>query len=472
MNRIVLYSIVLFACIHTNAQNAATNFGNLQVHTGASLSGFGAFTNTSTGALVNNGDLYIKGNVSNSQAFMAAGTGTLYFNGAVAQSLNGTQPFKTFNLVSNNAAGIILNDNLSVSSAHTFTSGIITTSVTPNYLVYEAGSSYSGDGDAGHVNGWVKKIGSTNFIFPVGNGTVERTVTLSGLSGASEFNAKYLANTPFTTQMQTPIYEIDPAEYWSINKVSGGTASVTLNWDYSKVYFPNWIIPDIRVAGYNGSLWVTNGGTASGTANTTGTITSNSISSFNLFAFGSQSYILPLNLISFTAKRQDNFTQLAWTTVNEFNVSRFVVERSDDNVHFYRIGELPARNTGNMEQYYSRDNNTINGIAYYRLRCIDKDGKEKISQIVVVSDVSINNLLTLVSNPVNDQIVLLAGHDLNGLFAYSITSVNGQLVQQGNLSILNGGQYKLPLKENVSPGTYLLHVKNNRQSFSYKIIKK
>ena len=361
MTRITFPVLLVLFCFYTNAQQAVTNNGNLQIHAGASLSGSGKFTNTSSGVLVNNGDLYFKDTIANSQSSMAVGTGTLYLNGTSMQAVVGTQPFKTFNLVSNNAAGILLNDNLSVSGAHTFVSGIITSSVTPNYLVYEAGSSYSGDGDGRHVNGWVKKIGSTDFVFPVGNGTVERTVALSSLSGSSEFNAKYFATTPFTTQLQSPIYEVDPAEYWNINRVSGGSASVTLNWDYSKVYFPNWIIPDIRVAGYNGTLWINNGGTASGTAATTGTITSASVSSFNLFTFGSQSYILPLNLISFTAKRQDNFTQLAWTTVNEFNVRRFVAERSDDNLHFYAIGELPARNTGNLENYYSRDNRAING---------------------------------------------------------------------------------------------------------------
>ena len=401
---------------------------------------------------------------------MATGTGTLYIDGGAAQSISGSATFRTFNFISNNAAGVTLNNNLSVSGAHTFSNGIINSSATPNYLVYEAGSTYSGNGDTRHVNGWVKKIGSTDFVFPVGNGTVERTVALSSLSGSSEFNAKYFATTPFTTQRQTPIYEIDPAEYWNINMVSGGTASVTLNWDYSKVYFPNWIIPDIRVAGYNGSLWVNNGGTASGTAATTGTITSASVSGFNLFTFGSQSYILPLNLISFTAQRQDNFTQLAWTTVNEFYVSRFVVERSDDNLHFYAIGELPARNSGNMENYYSRDNSAINGIAYYRLRYIDSDGKEKLSAIVPVTDVKTVNDLQLLTNPVRNKVTLVATGRLTGEFEYQVSMINGQVVQKGMLSVLNSGQYEIPLNGKLQPGTYSLKVTSRVQSFYFKIL--
>src|SRR5205085_9737468 len=140
-----------FVCGSLNSQDAVINSGNLEIHSGASVAGFGNFTNTTTAVLTNNGNLYLKGNISNSEAGMPIGTGTLYINGSSAQSLNGTQEFITLNLTSNNAAGITLNNNLSVNGTHTFTSGIITTSATPNYLIYQSGSSYSGDADTRHV---------------------------------------------------------------------------------------------------------------------------------------------------------------------------------------------------------------------------------------------------------------------------------------------------------------------------------
>jgi len=47
----------------------------------------------------------------------------LYLNGTSAQSISGTQAFKTLNFVSNNSAGITLNNDLSVSGIHTFYRG-------------------------------------------------------------------------------------------------------------------------------------------------------------------------------------------------------------------------------------------------------------------------------------------------------------------------------------------------------------
>lgn len=469
----ILLMTMLMIVLWSNAQVDLTNTGTLRISNSSGILYInGNFTNNSGSAMVNNGHLYVRGNLTNNETSMTVGTGTLYLNGGSAQAVNGSQPFRTFDLVSDNASGMTLNNNLHVSGAHTFTNGIITTSATPNYLVYEAGSSYVGDADNTHVNGWVKKLGNTNFIFPVGNGTVERTVSLSSLSASSEFDVRYLANTPFYNQMQSPVWSVDNLEYWSINKISGGNAIVTLNWNNSKVYFPNWVVPDILVTGYNGSLWTDNGGagTASGNTLTTGTVSSSSISSFNWFTFGSRTYVLPLTLINFTATRTNNYTQLGWTTDKEANTSHFVVERSDNGVSFYAIDQLAARNSGVREYYLSRDNAPINGTAYYRLRCVNKDGHEKLSQIVSVHESGAGAQLTLIGNPVRDKIVLMADRLLNGAFSYRINTVNGQLMQQGQLTIQSGGQYELPLKTGFSAGIYLLEVGNGTQSFRYRII--
>ena len=184
MKMIIIQIAVCLFCVSVNAQQAFTNNGNLQIHTGASVNSIGNFTNNASGSFVNNGNFYVAANVTNDQPSLAAGTGTLYLNGSTAQAINGTQVFKTFDLITNNAAGITLNNNLSVSGTHTYTAGMITTSATPNYMTYEAGADYTGSSDTRHVYGWVKKIGSTDLIFPVGNASYQRSVALINLTAA------------------------------------------------------------------------------------------------------------------------------------------------------------------------------------------------------------------------------------------------------------------------------------------------
>jgi hypothetical protein len=467
----IFTALVLFSMKMVLAQTAAINTGILYITNSADILYAGSdFTNNSGSALTNNGQLYIKGNLSNAQASIAVGTGTLFLNGASAQSVNGSQPFKTWHLNTNNSSGITLNNDLSVSGTHTFTAGMINTSVTPNYLIYEAGSSYGGDADTRHVNGWVKKFGSTNFVFPVGNATVERAINLISLSGASEFNVKYAPTTPNSTFIQSPMQVINTAEYWIVTKISGGSASLNMNWDNSKVPFPNWVLTDIRVAYYNGSNWIEEGGSAAGNVTTTGTITSNSVAAFGNFTFGSRNLPLPLRIISFAAQRFNNSTQINWITTNEENVNHFEVQRSDDGINFYTITQVAARNRSIIENYSANDKAVIHGIAYYRLNCIDNDGRSKYSQVVSIKENSLNKELRLVINPVHEQIILSAGGQLNGLFHYNVSSANGQLVTQGKLSIQNGGLYIISLPANISPGVYTLQVNDQNTKFNYRVL--
>ena len=87
---------------------------------------------TNAGVLVNNGSIYLKGNVTNDEASMSPGSGTLYLNGTLAQSIAGSAILKTNNLVSDNSAGITLNNDLSIGGAHTFTAGLVHSSAAPN----------------------------------------------------------------------------------------------------------------------------------------------------------------------------------------------------------------------------------------------------------------------------------------------------------------------------------------------------
>ncbi len=119
-------------------QTDVHNTGIMYVTTGTDVYVENSFTNTGTAALTNNGLLNVKLHVSNSQAAMPAGTGTLQLNGTVMQNINGSQPFRTYNLITNNNAGFTLNNDLSVANLHTYTNGIITTASTPNYLIYQA----------------------------------------------------------------------------------------------------------------------------------------------------------------------------------------------------------------------------------------------------------------------------------------------------------------------------------------------
>jgi hypothetical protein len=472
MNRKILAIALLLTGIAANAQQALVNSGNLQLHSGAAVCSFGAFTNASSGALVNNGSLYIKGDVTNNQAAMTTGSGVLYLNGASGQAVSGAQSLKTYQLVTNNGAGITLNNDLSVANVHTFTDGVIATSATPNYLIYEAGASYTGDAHSRHVNGWVKKLGNTSFTFPVGNNTYERPVTVSNLSASSELNGRYRAATPNTSSVQSPLMLVNANEYWEINKVSGGTAQVTLNWDNTKVTFPPYTLSDIRSSWYNGSSWVNVGGTASGDVTTTGNITSNAVSSFGYFAIGSVAYLLPMHFINVGAQRKTGATVVRWTTAREANVDRYEVERLNTSGSFAKIGSVKSHNNMNETKYEYIDGLPLVGTAMYRIRSVDIDGQYMYSRIVSVSDNSNTASFTVLNNPAHEAIYLSVSAAYKGSYQYELYTTSGQLVQSGPLNINGVDIVNIQLGMKMVPGVYLLNVRNQEHRFAKRILVK
>jgi len=430
----------------------------------------GAFTNTSSATFTNNGQFYLSGNLVNDQSSMEIGAGKLLLNGSSLQTISGVQVFKTNDLVTNNSSGITLNNNLSVSGSHTFTNGLVVTSATPNYLIYEAGSSHTGSADSKHVNGWVKKIGNTNFIFPVGDNNYLRPVALESLSISSEFNVKYKTPTPFQTQLASPLKSVAPNEYWTVNEISGGSASVHLNWDNGKVAFPAYSLVEIRACYFNPSLWTNQGGSATGNVTTTGDVTSNSVSSFGDFVIGSIGYPLPLNFISFTAQRKDGVSQLKWITAEEINTDHFEVERSENGNSFSSIAAVPARNNFSVNEYDYNDLLPINGIAFYRINSVDIDGKSKLSRVAAVYERSSLTKDIRVLNPAQGSIIIRSRIDIKQPTAYTLVNNNGILVSKGSLQIQAGMDNTIDLPFSLQKGIYFLRLYTSDKELVQKLL--
>jgi hypothetical protein len=459
---------LLFIAIAARSQVAVTNKGVLYIKTNSDIFYAASdFTNNSSASFTNNGSLYVKGNLSNSQSSMSAGTGTLFLNGSSAQSVNGSQPFLTYNLNTNNSAGITLNNNLDVSGTHTFSSGIITTSATPNYLIYESGSSYTGASDAKHVNGWVRKIGSTNFTFPVGSNIYLRPITLQSLSASSQFDVQYSGPTYDATSVLYPIASMDPMEHWTVNKIFGGSANVQLNWDSSKVPFPNYYVPDLRATLYSGSQWINEGGTATGSVATTGTITSNSLSSFGRMAIGSISFPLPLKFVGLSAVVENSSVRIKWKTANETSVQNYNVQRSVDGINFSNIATTSAKN-GDFQSYEYLDMNIPSSKVYYRIRSNDLDGKTNYSGIVAIKLDNIQKIL-LVNNPVNNAIQLSTQNLLRSVYFYELVNSTGQICKKGSFSCEGSSLITIPV-DGILQGSYTLVVFKSFEKKEFKLL--
>jgi len=98
------------------------------------------------------------------------------------------------------------------------------------------------------------------------------------------------------------------------------------------------------------------------------------------------SSVVPVKLTGFTATLQKNDVLLKWQTATEINSDYFAIEKSKDGLDFYQVGKVTAtgNSSGNIAYSFTDVQALTSGIAYYRLKLVDKDGKSAYSPIVLV----------------------------------------------------------------------------------------
>ena len=98
--------------------------------------------------------------------------------------------------------------------------------------------------------------------------------------------------------------------------------------------------------------------------------------------------VLPVDLFSFSGYKDGGRNQLRWTTATEVNNKGFEVQRSLDGVNYSSLGFVNSiANGGNssVELHYAFTDNNVTGLKqFYRLRKVDFDGRNKISNIVLL----------------------------------------------------------------------------------------
>ncbi len=171
--------------------------------------------------------------------------------------------------------------------------------------------------------------------------------------------------------------------------------------------------------------------------------------------------VLPLQLLTFTGSLVNNNVLLNWTTANEVNMSSYIVERSTDGVHFTDIGTVNATGgssgTGN---YYFTDQ-SLNILAaspvYYRLKEVDKDGKQTLSSTIPITLSSVKKIVVY-PNPAKRVIHLLLNQPLAGDSYLKLYDMMGKEVMNHKLANELSQQIYLPA---VSNGNYKVVVWGN-----------
>ena len=176
--------------------------------------------------------------------------------------------------------------------------------------------------------------------------------------------------------------------------------------------------------------------------------------------------VLPLRLLEFSAVKKEMAATLRWTTTNEINTDKFIVERSTGNNNWISLVNISAlHDPSGTNSYIYTDLNPVPGVNYYRLKMTDINGHFTYSETRKVVFGSDYKPFTLSPNPASFFTLLtFNGTLLKGRI--TVYDAQGKLVSE---DVISGINYTIRT-DKLSPGFYLVKVDSGNGAFTKMLI--
>ncbi len=270
-------------------------------------------------------------------------------------------------------------------------------------------------------------------------GYVNTVVDLSGYSGSKMLRFRFAANTG--TQNCTP------------NGPSGGTAC------------EGWYLDDFKLYDLKHLLNTANATSAQGFAE------SGNVGLVGTIYF--QAGALPVELAWFDATVRETDILLEWTTASEAENAGFEIQRmSEFEAEFEKIGWVDGagNTTQQLTNYQFLDKNVLpNVVYYYRLRQMDGDGSEKMSDVVFATLLSGDGQrIGVYPNPGSGNTTLKFGRQTAQPVNIQLLNLQGQVLKTLDF---DAGQFEYQFDmSNIATGIYMLRIAEGTIYFHEKFI--
>ncbi len=186
---------------------------------------------------------------------------------------------------------------------------------------------------------------------------------------------------------------------------------------------------------------------------------------------------LPIELMSFNAKKNGQNVSLEWVTQTESYNDYFTIERSLNGIDFIGIEiiKTKARNGDSRSPltYTTFDPSPDPGTTYYRLKQTDKDGMFKYYHPVSVKFDKVNSIsISVFPNPNKGEFTLnISGLSTGSDIEVNVVDISGKVVYNSLLqNSVQNNTIKISPKERLTPGVYVCKVQANGINYPVKVI--
>ena len=450
----------------TFARNIAC-YGNLTIGAGTTLTSNSNYLN-----------LYGDWTINATATFNGGATSSDYvvFYGANTQNIYGNVTLHNVwaNKTSNNP--IVLSGTVTINNVIWWDRSIFTYTGAGNLILVAGYSDANGAPNNQRCFALpVKKIGNSSYTYPLcsGNGVNFSPLTISAPALVTDaFTAQYYASNPnsagyTTTSKEITLDHVSVMEYWTLDRTAGSSNStVRLTWG-------SWsggvtVLADLRVAKWNGSQWLNSGNTATTGTTASGTVTSSTVTTFSPFTLASSTPAnpLPIELLSFSGRCNQQNVILKWSTATEINNNYFTLERNTDGMSWLAVGTVDgAGNSSSRLNYSFRDTEPYNGIFYYRLKQTNFNGQFKYSAVIAIKNCKEKvSELSIYPNPGNGTFNLLFSGFKEQVQSVKIYNILGERVYYSQ-------SYQSVIDISDKPaGAYFVHFNLNGSNITEKIM--
>lgn len=185
---------------------------------------------------------------------------------------------------------------------------------------------------------------------------------------------------------------------------------------------------------------------------------------------------LPVEFLGVNARQKGSGVSIEWSTSQEFNSSRFDIEKSaDGNTNWDLVASVNASgNSSTVKNYNAYDAKPLNGANFYRVKQIDKDGNFKYSKTVRINLNFSKTGVSVLANPFHSLLTVDFSSSTEQVVSARLVDITGKQVTVEKWSIPSGN-----IRENFSnvsglqPGLYILNIMNvnGEVLFNTKVIK-
>ncbi len=456
--------------------NTIGNVGTFTLYSGGTL-GIGSTAGiTSSGAT---GNVQVTG----TRTFNTGGNYT--YNGSSAQVTGNGLPTTVNNLTINNTSNITLNASATVNNTLTFSGGKIilgTSNLTINNsgsIATPSSSTYIVTDNTGTlIQNNIGTAGRTGgILFPVGTSASSYTpITITNTGTADAFNVRVFDNVYTLGTTGATVTANVVTKTWMVDEAVAGGSNVTLTAQWNGVdEATGFGRASCGINHYISSAWDIPT-YAAAVGSDPYTISRSGISSFSPFAVSESGVILPIELLTFQAKLNNGVVSLNWITATEINNDYFTIEKTKDGINYKEVGVIDgAGNSSSILNYSSVDENSYDGISYYRLKQTDFDGKFTYSKLIAVNNQKGKDFeFKIFPNPSDGQNIFITSDqistDIKEILVVLYDALGNLVYSTTILKTNNCFSTTINLEDHLVPGVYYMVASGENELFKKKLV--